>query len=91
MTERLKAKAGERGGKARIDGFRENPSIPAITVVQAGIGKNLAQWALEAQGTDKHLQRFKHLPDRVGPHPLNYDESEHNNQQDQCKLGSVKA
>jgi hypothetical protein len=42
MAERPKAKAEEHGGMARIDGVRKNPSIPAITVVQAGIDKNLA-------------------------------------------------
>lgn len=42
MAEQPKVKVGEHGGKARIGGFRENPSILAITVVQVHIGKNLA-------------------------------------------------
>jgi hypothetical protein len=46
MTEQPKAKGGEHGGKARIEGFRENPSIPAITLAQAGIDKNLAHRAV---------------------------------------------
>jgi hypothetical protein len=46
MTDQPKAKGGEHGGKARIEGFRENPSIPAITLAQAGIDKNLAHRAL---------------------------------------------
>jgi hypothetical protein len=41
MAEQPKVKVGEHGGKTRIDGFRENPSIPAITVVQAGIDRRL--------------------------------------------------
>jgi hypothetical protein len=46
MTEQPKAKGGEHGGKARIEEFRENPSIPAIALAQAGIDKNLAHRAV---------------------------------------------
>lgn len=48
MAAQPKAKGGDIGGKARIDGFRENPANPPITFAEAGIDKNLANRARRA-------------------------------------------
>jgi hypothetical protein len=48
MAEQPKATGGEHGGRAKVDGFRENPSNPTPTLAQAGIDKNLANRARKA-------------------------------------------
>jgi N6-adenosine-specific RNA methylase IME4 len=50
------ASGGEHGGRRRIDGSRENPSIPRPTLASQGIGKRLAHEArlLSAQSDEAY-------------------------------------
>jgi hypothetical protein len=51
MAAQPKATGGEHGGKKTLNGLRNNPSNPTITLDDAGIDKNLAHRARKATST----------------------------------------